>query len=98
MSKDAFELLREANPLPDDPPPLPIAPLMERVGQEPGGLPRATKRRPRVRFALVSVVAAGAVAAFALTGSIVAPKKGMDPARTSSRPSMSSPRAPRRTS
>ena len=35
MTQDAFELLQEANPLPEDPPPLPIAPLLERVEQLP---------------------------------------------------------------
>ncbi len=31
MKQDAFELLQAANPLPEDPPPPPIAPLLERV-------------------------------------------------------------------
>ncbi|HEY6890840.1 MAG TPA: hypothetical protein VI300_23750 [Solirubrobacter sp.] len=35
MTQDAFELLQQANPLPEDPPPLPIAPLMERVDELP---------------------------------------------------------------
>src|SRR3954451_3979916 len=84
MNKDAFELLREANPVPEDPPPLPITPLLERVDVEAGELDRGAKRRSRVRLALGAlgpVVAVGAVAAFALTGSVVTPKKGLDPAK-----------------
>src|SRR4051812_5741154 len=39
MTQDAFEQLRAANPLPDDPPPLPIAPLLARVDESPAELP-----------------------------------------------------------
>ena len=45
MNKDAFELLQAANPLPEDPPPLPIAPLLERVEQLPPQTPPRSRRR-----------------------------------------------------
>src|SRR4051794_26446317 len=44
MTQDAFELLQAANPLPEDPPPLPIAPLLERVDEFPPQ-PPAPRRR-----------------------------------------------------
>ena len=44
MKQDAFELLQAANPLPEDPPPLPIAPLLDRVGQLPSQ-PAGRRRR-----------------------------------------------------
>ena len=53
MNQDAFELLRAANPLPEDPPPLPIAPLLERVDEVPSQSSQ-TPHRPlladRARF------------------------------------------------
>ena len=42
MTQDAFELLQAANPVPEDPPPLPIAPLLDRVDE----LPLQTSGRP----------------------------------------------------
>jgi len=77
VSNDAFELLRAANPLPDDPPPLPIAPLLDRVGDLSPEPPaprrrRSGKRRSRVRFAVggaAAVVVPAAIVAFSLTGS-----------------------------
>src|SRR4051794_20699821 len=77
MNQDAFELLQAANPLPEDPPPLPIAPLLERVEDlpsQPPGFGRRPKSRSRMRFSLTAVgagVAVAGVAALALTASTV---------------------------
>ena len=67
MTQDAFELLQAANPLPEDPPPLPIAPLLERVEQlppqPPGAEAEAGKEGPRAgstSIALVAVARRGA--------------------------------------
>ena len=46
MTQDAFELLQAANPLPEDPPPLPIAPLLERVDAASAAAAGREKRGP----------------------------------------------------
>ena len=70
MTQDAFELLQEANPLPEDPPPLPIAPLLERVEQLPPLPPvgKGPDRRSKGRLTLIAV-AAVAVGVLAFTRS-----------------------------
>ena len=70
MTQDAFELLQEANPMPEDPPPLPIAPLLERVEQLPPLPPvgKGPDRRSKGRLTLIAVVAV-AVGVLAFTRS-----------------------------
>jgi photosystem II stability/assembly factor-like uncharacterized protein len=97
MTNDAFELLRAANPLPDDPPPLPITPLLDRVDelkpQPPAGRRRSffaagggkgPKRCSRLRFVVggaAAVVVPAAVVAFSLTGSTLTTKQAPTSAR-----------------
>jgi photosystem II stability/assembly factor-like uncharacterized protein len=75
MKNDAFELLQAANPLPDDPPALPITPLLDRVSElepQPAASVKGPKRRPKFRFALgglTAVAVPAAIVAFSLTGS-----------------------------
>ena len=73
MNEDAFEQLQAANPLPEDPPPPPIATLMERVDrleqpEPPEPKRRGPKKRATFRLALIAVGAV-AVTALALTHS-----------------------------
>ena len=66
MNEDAFEQLQAANPLPEDPPPPPIATLMERVDRLPPepAEPREPQRRGPKRRATfrLSLITVGAVA------------------------------------
>ena len=80
MNQDAFELLRAANPLPEDPPPLPIAPLLERVEQLPPLPPvgKGPARRSKGRLTLLALAAvAVGVLAFTRSTTHVPPGKSV---------------------
>ena len=67
MNEDAFEQLQAANPLPEDPPPPPIATLMERVDRLPPDPQEPQRRGPKRRATFrLSLIAVGAVAVTAL--------------------------------
>ena len=91
MTNDAFELLRAANPLPEDPPAPPITPLLDRVSEResqppagrkrsfltPGGPKRPKANRRRIGLAVGAVVVPAALVVVSLTGSTVTSNAAM---------------------